>query len=205
MVERSVIARGITETHVVAAMRAVPRHLFVPEAVAAQAYGDHSLPIGFGQTITQPYVVARMTQLLGAEPHHKVLEIGSGSGYQAAVLGKIVRMVISIERIDALARRASALLRRLGVTNVSVKAMDGTYGFAAHAPYDRILVAAGATEVPEPLLAQLAVGGKMVIPIGGPEAQRLRVIRRRRDHFGQEEKDDVTFVPLLGRFGGTLP
>ncbi|HET7453631.1 MAG TPA: protein-L-isoaspartate(D-aspartate) O-methyltransferase [Thermoanaerobaculia bacterium] len=200
MVEK-VSERGVDDLRVLAAMREVPRHRFVPEAVAAKAYGDHSLPIGFGQTISQPYVVGRMTQLLAVEPHHKVLEIGCGSGYQAAVLGRLARMVFTLERVSDLARRASSLLRSLGCDNVSVKALDGTYGLASNAPYDRILVAAGASEVPRPLLDQLAVGGRMIVPVGGEKVQRLRVIRKRRDHFGQEEKDEVTFVPLLGRFG----
>ena len=201
MVDRFVAPRGVDDGRVLEALREVPRHRFVPETVEARAYGDHSLPIGYGQTISQPYVVGRMTQLLAVEPHHRVLEIGCGSGYQAAVLGRLARMVFTLERIDELARRASALLRALGYDNVSVKALDGTYGFAANAPYDRILVAAGASEVPKPLLDQLAVGGRMIVPIGDEKVQRLRVVKKRRDHFGQEEKDEVTFVPLIGRFG----
>jgi len=201
MVELLVAARGVDEPRVLAAMREVPRHRFVPDAVAGKAYGDHSLPIGYGQTISQPYVVGRMTQLLAVEPHHRVLEVGCGSGYQAAVLGRLARMVFTLERVSDLARRASSLLKELGYDNVSVKALDGTYGFAANAPYDRILVAAGAPEIPRPLLDQLAVGGRMVVPVGEGQTQRLRVVKKRRDHFGQEEKDEVTFVPLLGRFG----
>jgi protein-L-isoaspartate(D-aspartate) O-methyltransferase len=201
MVELLVASRGIDDARVLAAMREVPRHRFVPDAVAGKAYGDHSLPIGYGQTISQPYVVGRMTQLLGVEPQHRVLEIGCGSGYQAAVLGRLARMVFTLERVSELARRASSLLRELGYDNVSVKALDGTYGFAANAPYDRILVAAGAPDIPRPLLDQLAVGGRMVVPVGDERTQRLRVVKKRRDHFGQEEKDEVTFVPLLGRFG----
>ena len=201
MVERFIAPRGVDDARVLDALREVPRHRFVPESVSARAYGDHSLPIGFGQTISQPYVVARMTQLLAVEPHHRVLEVGCGSGYQAAILGRLARAVFTLERIDELARRASALLRQLGYDNVSVKALDGTYGFAANAPYDRILVAAGASEIPKPLLDQLAVGGRMIVPVGGEKVQRLRVVKKRRDHFGQEEKDEVTFVPLIGRFG----
>jgi len=201
MVVRFVAPRGVDDPRVLEVMSEIPRHRFVPEPLRARAYGDHSLPIGFGQTISQPYVVARMTQLLAVEPHHRVLEVGCGSGYQAAILGRLARMVFTLERIDELARRASALLRELGYDNVSVKALDGTYGLAANAPYDRILVAAGASEVPKPLLDQLAVGGRMIVPIGGEKTQRLRVVKKRRDHFGQEEKDEVTFVPLIGRFG----
>lgn len=205
MVDLLVAARGVDDARVLAAMREVPRHRFVPAAVAAKAYGDHSLPIGFGQTISQPYVVGRMTQLLQVEPEHRVLEIGCGSGYQAAILGRLARTVFTLERVSELARRASALLKELAYDNVSVKSLDGTYGFSANAPYDRILVAAGTSEVPRPLLDQLAVGGRMIVPVGGEKTQRLRVIKKRRDHFGQEEKDEVTFVPLLGRFGRAVP
>jgi len=201
MVDRFVVGRGIDDARVVDAMLEVPRHRFVPDAVAARAYGDHSLPIGFGQTISQPYVVARMTQLLGVEPDHRVLEVGCGSGYQAAVLGRLARMVFTLERVAELARRSARLLRELGYANVSVKALDGTYGFSANGPYDRILVAAGAAEIPRPLLDQLAMGGRLVVPIGDEKGQRLRVVRRRREHFGQEDRDEVVFVPLIGKFG----
>src|SRR5215472_7452549 len=203
MVARYVEPRGVDDARVLAAMRRIPRHLFVPEPLRARAYGDHSLPIGFGQTISQPYVVGVMTQRLAVRPEHKVLEIGSGSGYQTAVLGKLARSVYSLERIDELARTAAALLATLGYHNVSVKAFDGTYGYPAAAPYDRILVTAGTESVPEPLLAQLAVGGRLVVPIGPSGKQRLRVIRRRKTDYAQEEGEDVTFVPLLGRFAGS--
>ncbi len=201
MVERYVMPRGVDDPRILAAMREIPRHLFVPEPLRAKAYGDHSLPIGHGQTISQPYVVGVMTSRLALEPGHKVLEIGTGSGYQSAVLSRLARTVYSLERIDELARRASALLRTLGCQNVSVKAFDGTYGYPAAAPYDRILVTAGTDEVPEPLLAQLAVGGRLVVPIGPPERQRLRVIRRRKTDYAQEDGEIVVFVPLVGKFG----
>jgi protein-L-isoaspartate(D-aspartate) O-methyltransferase len=132
-----------------------------------------------------------------------VLEIGSGSGYQTAVLARLARSVYSLERIDELARQAAAILAVLGFHNASVKAFDGTYGYPAAAPYDRILVTAGTASVPEPLLAQLAVGGRLVVPVGPPDRQRLRVIRRRKTDFAQEDGEDVTFVPLLGRFAGS--
>jgi protein-L-isoaspartate(D-aspartate) O-methyltransferase len=201
MVERFVAPRGVDDPRVLAAMGEVPRDRFVPEPLRSKAYGDHSLPIGHGQTISQPYIVGLMTQRLALLPSHKVLEIGTGSGYQAAVLSRLARTVYSLERIAELARSASAVLRKLGYHNVSVKTFDGTYGYPAAAPYDRILVTAGASDVPEPLLAQLAVGGKLIVPIGPPERQRIRVIRRRRDHFAQEDGEDVVFVPLVGRFG----
>jgi protein-L-isoaspartate(D-aspartate) O-methyltransferase len=205
MVTRFVAPRGVDDPRVLEAMRQVPRHLFVPEPLRGKAYGDHSLPIGFGQTISQPYVVGVMTQRLAVGPDHKVLEIGSGSGYQTAVLACLARTVYSLERIDELARRASGTLKELGCRNASIKAFDGTYGYPAASPYDRILVTAGTDEVPEPLLAQLAVGGRLVAPIGPPERQRVRVIRRRKTDYAQEDGESVVFVPLVGKFGRARP
>jgi protein-L-isoaspartate(D-aspartate) O-methyltransferase len=204
MVARYIESRGVDDPRVLEVLRRVPRHRFVPEPLRSKAYGDHSLPIGYGQTISRPYVVGLMTQRLALDPGHKVLEIGTGSGYQTAVLSFLARSVYSLERIDELARSAATVLRSVGCNNVSVKAFDGTYGYPPAAPYDRILVTAGTDEVPEPLLAQLAVGGRLVVPIGPPHRQRLRVIRRRKDHFGQEDGEEVVFVPLLGRFGRAL-
>jgi protein-L-isoaspartate(D-aspartate) O-methyltransferase len=204
MVVKFVRPRGVDDPRVLEVMSEIPRHRFVPEPLRARAYGDHSLPIGHGQTISQPYVVGLMTQRLAVSPEHKVLEVGSGSGYQTAVLARLARSVYSLERIDELARGAAATLASLGFHNVSVKCFDGTYGYPAAAPFDRILVTAGTETVPEPLLAQLAVGGKLVAPIGPPGRQRLRVIRRRRGDYAQEDgAEDVTFVPLLGRFAGS--
>jgi protein-L-isoaspartate(D-aspartate) O-methyltransferase len=201
MVERFVAARGVDDPRVLAAMFEVPRHRFVPEPFRGKAYGDHSLPIGHGQTISQPSVVGLMTQRLALEEGQKVLEIGTGSGYQAAVLSRLARTVYSLERIDELARAASSTLRALGYQNVSVKAFDGTYGYPAAAPYDRILVTAGAHEIPETLLEQLAVGGRLVAPVGPADRQRIRVVRRRKTDFAREDGEEVVFVPLLGKFG----
>lgn len=201
MVDRYVMTRGVHDERVLESMRRIPRERFVPEPLRAKAFGDHSLPIGYGQTISQPGVVGLMTQRLAVERGHKVLEIGTGSGYQAAILSSLARAVYSLERIDELARAAAALLRSLGCHNVSVKAFDGTYGYPAAAPYDRILVTAGAEEVPEPLLRQLAIGGRLVVPVGPPDRQRIRVIRRRKTDYAQEDGEEVVFVPLIGRFG----
>ena len=201
MVERYVQARGVDDPRVLSAMREVPRHRFVPEPLRAKAYGDHSLPIGHGQTISQPSVVGLMTQRLAVQPGQKVLEIGTGSGYQAAVLSRLARTVYSLERIDELARSAAHTLSELGYQNVSVKAFDGTYGYPAAAPYDRILVTAGTAEIPETLLTQLAVGGRLVAPVGPSERQRIRVVRRRKTDFAREDGEEVVFVPLIGRFG----
>jgi protein-L-isoaspartate(D-aspartate) O-methyltransferase len=201
MVERYVAARGVDDTRVLAAMLEVPRHRFVPEPLRAKAYGDHSLPIGHGQTISQPSVVGLMTQRLAVQPGQKVLEIGTGSGYQAAVLSRIARTVYSLERIDELARAAAQAIAELWYQNVSVKAFDGTYGYPAAAPFDRIIVTAGTAEIPDTLLAQLAVGGRLVAPVGPPERQRIRVVRRRKTDFAREDGEEVVFVPLIGRFG----
>ena len=201
MVERYVEARGVDDPRVLSAMREVPRHRFVPEPLRAKAYGDHSLPIGHGQTISQPSVVGLMTQRLAVQPGQKVLEIGTGSGYQAAVLSRLARTVYSLERIDELARSAAQTLSVLGYQNVSVKAFDGTYGYPAAAPFDRIIVTAGTAEIPETLLAQLAVGGRLVAPVGPAERQRIRVVRRRKTDFAREDGEEVVFVPLIGRFG----
>jgi protein-L-isoaspartate(D-aspartate) O-methyltransferase len=201
MVERYVSARGVDDPRVLAAMLDVPRHRFVPDPLRAKAYGNHSLPIGHGQTISQPSVVGLMTQRLAVQPGQKVLEIGTGSGYQAAVLSRIARTVYSLERIDELARSAAHTLSELGYQNVSVKAFDGTYGYPAAAPYDRILVTAGTDEIPETLLAQLAVGGRLVAPVGPADRQRIRVVRRRKTDFAREDGEEVVFVPLIGRFG----
>jgi protein-L-isoaspartate(D-aspartate) O-methyltransferase len=202
MVERLRDHYHISDPRVLAAMADVPRHLFVPEALQGRAYGDHALPIDANQTISQPYIVARMTELVEAVRASRVLEIGAGSGYQTAVLARVAGQVYAIERIAELARQAQARIRSLGIYNATVKCFDGTMGWSAHAPYDAVLVAAGGPEVPEPLLAQLKVGGRLVIPVGASrEAQRLVRVIREEDGFRHEEHGSCAFVPLIGRYG----
>lgn len=194
-------SRGIRDDRVLKAMSEIPRHLFVPEALAAKAYGDHALPIGEMQTISQPYMVARMTELAEVNKDSTVLEIGAGSGYQTAVLSAVAGRVLAIERISDLARTAQKNIRQLGCYNATVKWFDGTIGWSDHAPYDAILVAAGSPEVPEPLVTQLAVGGRLVIPIGNEEHQILvRVIKTETDVV-RENHEACVFVKLIGRYG----
>ncbi len=201
MVERHVAARGISDPRVLQAMREVPRHLFVPAVVASKAYGPQALPIGAHQTISQPYIVARMIELLALSGTETVLEVGTGTGYQAAVLSKLCARVFSIERINDLALRASEVFRKLVIHNVSVKVFDGTYGWSDQAPFDRIIVAAAAPEVPQPLQQQLARNGIMVIPIGSAKEQRLARVRRIGTGIQIEDCGAAEFVPLVGRFG----
>jgi protein-L-isoaspartate(D-aspartate) O-methyltransferase len=193
--------RGIRDEQVLKAMAEIPRHLFVPEALAGQAYGDHALPIGEMQTISQPYMVARMTELLEVDKDSSVLEIGAGSGYQTAVLSVVAGRVYSIERISELARGAQSNIRRLGCYNATVKAFDGTIGWSEHAPYDAILVAAGGPDVPEPLVAQLAIGGRLVIPVGDTEQQTLVRVIKTESGIIREDHGACVFVKLIGRYG----
>jgi protein-L-isoaspartate(D-aspartate) O-methyltransferase len=201
MVERHVAARGITDQRVLQAMRDVPRHRFVPQVVAAKAYGAGALPIGQKQTISQPYIVARMIELLELRGPEKVLEIGTGTGYQAVVLSKLCAKVFTIERVPELAQKASEIIRDLKINNVSVKRFDGTYGWSDQAPFDRIIVAAAGPEVPEPLVQQLARGGRLVIPVGPAGNQRLARVIRVGTGVKIEDCGSAEFVPLVGRFG----
>jgi protein-L-isoaspartate(D-aspartate) O-methyltransferase len=202
MVRELVQARGIADQRVLDAMRKVPRHLFVRDHLRSQAYGDHALPIGAAQTISQPYVVARMTELLELKPMHSVLEIGTGSGYQTALLALLARRVYSLERIAELAQAAIPRMRQMGLDNVKIQVFDGTVGWSEWAPYDRILVAAGAPKAPEPLLEQLAAGGSLLIPEGERQSQRLVLYRKSaRGELRRKEGEEVTFVPLVGRHG----
>lgn len=193
---------GIRDVQVLEAMRSVPRHAFVPEALQGRAYGDHALPINANQTISQPYIVARMTELLEVNRDSRVLEIGAGSGYQTAVLSKVAGQVYSIERIGDLARNAQAAIRQLGIYNATVKCFDGTLGWAANAPYDAILVAAGGPVVPEPLVSQLKVGGRLVVPVGeSRDAQRLIRVIKSEQGTKLEDHGACAFVPLIGQHG----
>ncbi len=194
-------SRGIQDPRVLAAMRKVQRHLFVKEHLRSRAYGDHPLPIGGGQTISQPWVVARMTELLEVGPQCSVLEIGTGSGYQTAVLAQLARRVYSLERVPELAHQAIQRMRELGIANVKIQVFDGTVGWSEVAPFDRILVTAGAPKVPEPLLDQLAPGGLLLVPEGTLALQRLVLYKKSAKGVRRKEWEDVAFVPLLGRHG----
>ncbi len=194
----------IRDLKVLEAMRSIPRHAFVPEALQGRAYGDHALPISGSQTISQPYIVARMTELLEINSESRVLEIGAGSGYQTAILAKVAGQVYSIERIANLAREAQSRIRQLGIYNATVKCFDGTLGWAANAPYDAILVAAGGPAIPEPLVAQLKIGGRLVVPIGeSRESQRLVRIIKTSAGYKREDHGGCAFVPLIGQHGWT--
>src|SRR4051812_38029770 len=202
MVQQQIEARGVRDPRVLDAMRAVPRHLFVPEALRSRAYEDHALAIGEGQTISQPYMVAVMTEALAPEAHHRVLEIGTGSGYQTAILARLSGIVFSMERHPRLADLARRTLRSSDVTNVVIHVGDGTEGLPERAPFDRILVPAGAPAVPAALEAQLAAGGRLVIPVGPPGYQHLTTINRREGNaFERIETIGCVFVPLIGRQG----
>jgi protein-L-isoaspartate(D-aspartate) O-methyltransferase len=196
---RDLERRGISDARVLAALRSVPRHLFVRDQFLAKAYGNYTLPIGAAQTLSQPYIVARMTELLAIQPAHRVLEIGTGSGYQTAILASLARWVYSMERIAELARAAIQRMRDLKLDNVKIQAFDGTVGWAKAAPFDRILVAAGSPAVPAPLLEQLAEDGLLLIPEGDRKHQRLVRYHRGPRRIEREEGEAVGFVPLIGR------
>ncbi len=193
--------KGIRDLSVLRAIQMVPRHLFVPESVRHRAYDDAALPIGSGQTISQPYVQARYLELIGLTGQEKVLEIGTGSGYQTALLALVASMVFSVERLAGLAQSARAALAGAGIRNVTVLVGDGTLGWRPFAPYDAILVSAASPEVPAPLVEQLAPGGRMVIPLGDRVSQTLTLVERQGDGVRTSTIADVRFVPLVGEFG----
>jgi protein-L-isoaspartate(D-aspartate) O-methyltransferase len=201
MVEEQLIPRGIHDPKTLAAMRKVPRHLFVEEALKNQAYGDFPLPIGRGQTISQPYIVALMTQALDLKGHESVLEIGTGSGYQAAILAQICAKVYTIERIDSLLVQARKVFDSLHYLNILTKLDDGTNGWLEYAPYDAIIVTAGGPRVPEPLLDQLADPGTLVIPVGDRGVQDLRRVTKKDEQLTEKTIEFVRFVSLIGDHG----
>ncbi len=201
MVSQQIAARGITDERVLAAMRKVPRHLFVEEALRDQAYADHPLPIGEGQTISQPYIVALMTQALELKGPEKVLEVGTGSGYQTAILAELARWVYSIERYPRLLERARRVLEALGYTNVILKLGDGTRGWPEAAPFEAIIVTAAGPRVPEPLLEQLAEGGRLVMPVGDEWSQYLVRVVKKGGKFYRQTLEPVRFVKLVGEYG----
>ena len=201
MVESQIRERGVRDERVLAAMRRVPRHLFVPPGYEREAYEDHPIPIGEGQTISQPYVVAAMTEALALQPQETVLEIGTGSGYQMAVLAELVKHVYSVERIAALADRARAALQRAGYRNVTVAVGDGSEGLPGAAPFDAVLVTAAAPALPQSLFDQLREGGRMVVPVGTYSGQQLQRVQKLDGKPVSTGLDLVRFVPLIGAEG----
>jgi protein-L-isoaspartate(D-aspartate) O-methyltransferase len=201
MVEQQLQARGIGDAEVLRAMQEIPREAFVPEEFRLDAYKDGPLPIGFSQTISQPYIVAQMTELLKIGSGDKVLEIGTGSGYQAAVLCVISGTVYTIERLDSLAQKAGRVLSSLGCDHVKIRTGDGSLGWPDAAPFDAIIVTSGAPDIPEELKSQLAEGGRLVIPVGNRQIQTLYCIERRHDDFISTRHGHCVFVPLVGKHG----
>ena len=201
MVRNQLIPRGITDKRVLKAMGKIQRHLFMDEALVGEAYNDHPLPIGHKQTISQPYIVALMTQALELAGNEKTLEIGTGSGYQTAVLAELSSRVYTIERIRALMERARHMLQELGYTNILFKSYDGTLGWEEYSQYDAIIITAGAPSVPEPLLGQLADGGRMIVPVGDKFSQELIKITRRKDSYDRKSLGGCRFVDLIGAHG----
>src|SRR5271154_4433739 len=198
MVNAQLRARGIRDERVLAAMERVPRHLFVPDEYQSSAYEDHPLPIGNGQTVSQPYIVAFMLEVLSLDGSEKVLEIGTGSGYQTALLAELARQVYSVERIEVLAHSAEATLRLLGYANVSLPVGDGSRGLVEYAPFDAIVVSAAAPQIPKRLLEQLREAGRMVIPVGPPDAQELILVRKQDGDAVITKLEGCRFVPLIG-------
>jgi protein-L-isoaspartate(D-aspartate) O-methyltransferase len=201
MVQEQLIARGIQDRRLIQAMRRVPRHLFIDPGLINRAYDDSALPIGEKQTLSQPYMAGKMTEALRLTGKEKVLEIGTGSGYQTALLAELCFNVFSVEKIRVLSRKARELLDRLEYHNIALHVGDGTLGWSEHAPYDSIIVAASAPDVPRPLIEQLSVGGKLVIPIGDDVSQVLKLVQRERFGFHQEDIGECRFVKLWGKFG----
>ena len=201
MVQEQLIARGIKDLRLIEAMRKIPRHCFVDAGLINRSYDDSGLPIGEKQTLSQPFMAAQMTEALALQGSERVLEVGTGSGYQTALLAELCFNVFSVEKIRALSRKARALLDRLEYHNIALHVGDGTIGWSEHAPYDAILVAAGAPAVPKPLLEQLTAGGRLVIPVGDEQSQVLLRITRGAGGFAEERLGDCRFVKLVGKNG----
>jgi protein-L-isoaspartate(D-aspartate) O-methyltransferase len=201
MVEQQLIPRGIHAPKVLAAMRTVPRHLFVEKTLYSSAYEDHPLPIGEEQTISQPYMVALMTELLDVSENSAVLEVGTGSGYQTAILAELARQVYTVERLETLAKHAQYVLEHLHYTNIEIHVGDGTLGWSEHAPYERIIVTAAAPAIPESLVSQLAEGGKLIIPVGDRVSQTLQIITKHRNRLDTKTSCQCIFVKLIGQDG----
>jgi len=201
MVQEQLIPRGITDKRVLAAFMKVPRHKFVPVRYMEEAYGDYPVSIGEGQTISQPYMVALMTQCLELKENDKVLEIGTGSGYQAAILAELADKVYTTERISALSKNAQGVLQKLGYTNIKLKLGDGSLGWEEFTPYDGIIVTCAAPSAPEPLKKQLKENGRLVIPVGESFSQTLAVVKKRKGKFTEEDICGCVFVPLVGKYG----
>lgn len=201
MVQEQLVCRDIDDPRVLTAMNTVPRHCFVDEALRAKAYGDHPLPIGAGQTISQPYIVAAMTQALRLKGHEIVLEVGTGSGYQAAVLSRLCRQVYTVELVNSLLALARQIFCRLHYHNIRSQLSDGTLGWPEHGPYNAIVVTAGGPEIPEPLLDQLAEGGRMILPVGSQDTQELQLVEKREGEVVVTPLLPVRFVDLVGKHG----
>jgi len=201
MVDEQIAGRGVKDERVLAVMRKIPRHEFLPEAIRGMAYSDSALPLGEGQTLSQPYMAALMTELLGLKGAERVLEIGTGSGYQAAVLAELCEKVYTVERIKTLADKARAQLDRLGYKSVAIKVYDGTYGWKEMAPFDAIIVTAGSPDIPAPLVEQLRAGGRMVIPVGDRYGQQLITVVKTAEGVTTERSIPCVFVPLIGNHG----
>lgn len=201
MVKTQLVSRGIKDALVLKAMETVPRHLFIDPSISYRAYDDMALPIGEGQTISQPYMVAIMTELLELKGNEKVLEIGTGSGYQAAILAEIAREVYTIERVAVLVERALVTFHSLGYTNIHVKAGNGTLGWPEEAPFDRIMITAATPKVPDPLMEQLSEEGILVAPVGERFSQQLIKVRKSQGNLSEEYNTPCIFVPLIGKYG----
>jgi protein-L-isoaspartate(D-aspartate) O-methyltransferase len=201
MVESQIVERGIRDKRVIEVMKKVPRHLFVPEDIIESAYDDRALPIGYGQTISQPYIVALMTELLELKGDNKVLEIGTGSGYQAAILAELVKEVYTIERVEPLAEEAKRRFEKLGLKNIKVYVKDGTEGLPDESPFDKIIITAATPDIPQPLVEQLKEGGIIVAPVGERYSQYMLKAIKKGKELERSYLIPVAFVPLIGRYG----